>query len=313
MNSELFPYDIEQAFSYYPSSEEVDHWCSALLDKSLNISVHATFVDSNPITPSFGNNPNTLENRYLRFDTSSGHVFYAYWQPAHKSPAPLLVNLPGYGSYIGLHPQIVDDGYNILHISPLGYVSPEGIDNSRLMEDGNWPVLVNQAKGMTGNYSDWLLDALLSIRTVAAFPEVLNDRISLFGTSQGGGGSLLLASLLQEQIRCVCADLPFLTAFPLSGLQGSAYGSLSQAYKDTPAPTFWNNLGYVDTLSHAHRLHIPVMLSAGGKDDVCPAATVEKLYAALKTTKQFTFLENGVHTHSRESMYLFRTWFSLFA
>ena len=30
--------------------------------------------------------------------------FYGYWQPALKSPAPLLINLPGYGGYMSLHP-----------------------------------------------------------------------------------------------------------------------------------------------------------------------------------------------------------------
>lgn len=67
-----------------------------------------------------------------------------------KQPAPLLVNLPGYGSYISSHPQINDDNYNILHISPLGYVSPAGPDRTRAMEDGNWPVLPNTAMGLPG-------------------------------------------------------------------------------------------------------------------------------------------------------------------
>ncbi len=310
---EQFNYNVEEAFSYYPSKTQVDCWAEQLLQESRNLKIAGSFTDDNPIEHQFGNSPNALINKYIRFDTSTGHTFYGYWQPALKQPAPLLINLPGYGGYISMHPQISDDGYNILHISPLGYVSPQGIHGRLLMEDGNWPVLDNTARGLSGGYRDWLMDCLLAILWAKQLLEVLPERISMFGTSQGGGGSLLLASILKEEVSCVCADLPFLTAFPLSGLFGSAYGILQKAYSEVPAEQFWNRLGYTDTLSHAHRLHIPVMLSAGGADVVCPPVTVEALFNSLHTTKQYTYLERNVHTHSRQSMVLFRAWLALYA
>lgn len=305
--------DVEKAFSFYPAKEEIDRWAEQLFQGSKEQEISGYFLDDNPITQPFGNGPNTLVNKYVRFETGTGHVFYGYWQPAMKQPAPLLINLPGYGGYISMHPQINDDGFNILHISPLGYVSPNGPDKSLLMEDGNWPVLDRTARGLPGGYRDWLMDCLLAIRWARQLPEVLPDRISLFGTSQGGGGSLLLASILQEEVRCVCADLPFLTAFPLSGLEGEAYGILRKAYTEISPEHFWNRLGYIDTLSHAHRIRVPVMLSSGGADDVCPPDTIEALFSKLETTRQYTYLEHNVHTHSRQSMILFRAWLALYA
>lgn len=305
--------NIERSFSFYPSPAEVDAWAARLLDRSEGMAVEAALCDCNPIRVPFGNSPNTLVNRYVRFAHSSGHVFYGYWQPAHKTPAPLLINLPGYGGSISLHPQVNDDGYHILHISPLGYVTPEAVRRELAMEDGNWPVLHNTAMGLAGGYEDWLCDCLLAVRWALEQPDVMRDRLSLFGTSQGGGGALLLASLLGKKIRCVCADLPFLTAFPLTGLQGEAYGILQKASAIAPEQAFWNRLGYVDTVSHTHRLHVPVMLSAGGKDIVCPPETAAYLFERLHCTKQLTYLQEGVHTHSRESMYLFRAWLQLFA
>lgn len=303
----------ERAFTYYPTAQEIDRWAESLLERSRCLSVTGEYTDDMPVKQPFGNGPNALINQYVRFATGEGRVFYGYWQPALKQPAPLLINLPGYGGCISLHPQINDDGYNILHISPLGYITPQGIREDLLMEDGNWPVLHNTAVGLPGGYEDWLLDCLLAIRWAKEQPGVLMDRVSLFGTSQGGGGSLLLASILQDQVQCVCADLPFLTAFPLSGLQGDAYGILRKAYETIPEADFWNRLGYVDTLSHAHRLHIPVMLSSGGQDVVCPPVTVHTLFEKLSCTKQYTHMEDVVHTHSRQSMYLFRTWLALYA
>ena len=261
--------DISSAFAYYPAAADVDLWAEQLLKKSTDVEITAEFTTDNPILHAFGNGPNSLVNRYVRFDTGSSHRFWGYWQPAMKQPAPLLINLPGYGGYVSMHPQINDDNYNILHISPLGYISPDGAHMEMAMKDGNWPVLPNTALGLPGGYEDWLLDCLLAIRWAKEQPGVLRDRLSFYGTSQGGGCSLLLASILKDEVRCVCADLPFLTAFPMTGLAGEAYGLLKEPYFTVEAPLFWNRLGFIDTISHSHRLTMPVMLSSGGQDVVC--------------------------------------------
>lgn len=46
------------AFSNYPSREEIDQWAQNLYQKSLSISVEAVFKNDLPVIPSFGNNPN---------------------------------------------------------------------------------------------------------------------------------------------------------------------------------------------------------------------------------------------------------------
>lgn len=300
---------------YYPSAAEIDDWCARLASAAGAVEVEGRELDTVPIRVEFGNSPNTLESRYVRFTAGDGRrPFYGYWQPTMNGPAPLLVNLPGYGSSISLHPQLQDLGYNILHISPLGYVTPHGPLTELALPDGNWPVLPNTALGTPGGYEDWLSDCLLAIRWAQARPEVLPGRLSLFGTSQGGGGSLLMASLLgPERVRCVCADLPFLTDFPDTGLEGPAYGLLRPAYETAPHDMFWRRLGFVDTISHAHRLTMPVMLSAGGADDTCPSKTIEALFDLLPGTKQYTYLQTQVHTHSRASMYLFACWLRMYA
>ena len=300
---------------YYPSAAQVDDWCARLLSGADRVRVRGEELDLCPVRVEFGNGPNTLEARYIRFGADDGRrPFYGYWQPAMNGPAPLLVNLPGYGSSISMHPQLQDLGYNILHVSPLGYVTPEGPEKAMAMADGNWPVLPNTALGAPGGYEDWLSDCLLAIRWAQARPGVLPGRLSLYGTSQGGGGALLLASLLgPERVRCVCADLPFLMDFPGTGLTGPAYGLL-RPLVDTVAPSvFWRRLGYIDTTSHARRLTMPVMLSSGGADDTCPAGTVERLFRLLPGTKQYTYLHTQVHTHSRASMYLFSCWLQMYA
>lgn len=306
---------IQEAAPCYPGREEIDAWAVRLRMKTEAVSVEGVLLEDMPVRVPFGNSPNTLVNRYVRFTADDGRrPFYGYWQPALNTPAPLLINLPGYGGSISMHPQLSDLGFHILHISPLGYVTPQGTVSELALPDGNWPVLPNTAVGLPGGYEDWLSDCLLAIRWARAQPDVLPDRLSLFGTSQGGGGSLLLASVLgAENVRCVCADLPFLTDFPRSELNGAAYSLLRPVYDAVPHGDFWWRLGCIDTISHAHRLTMPVMLSAGGADDTCPRETIEHLFQLLPNTKQYTFLERQVHTHSRSSMYLFAAWLRMYA
>lgn len=306
---------FSEALPNYPTAEQIDGWAARQLTRIADVTVNGELLDTTPIRLSFGNSPNTLVNRYVRFTAGDGRrPFYGYWQPALNTPAPLLINLPGYGSSITMHPQLSDLGYNILHVSPLGYVTPEQVHKELALADGNWPVLYNTAAGIPGGYEDWLSDCLLAVRWAQEQPEVVPNRLSFFGTSQGGGGSLLMASILgPERVRCVCADLPFLTNFPRSGLRGDAYKILRPAYDTVAHADFWARLGYVDTVSHAHRLTMPVMLSSGGADDTCPPATIQSLFQRLPGTRQYTHLEHQVHTHSRSSMYLFGAWLRMYA
>ncbi len=303
----------KEASACYPSEADVDRWCRDIRERTDAVEVEGTLLSDSRVTESFGNGPNALVSQYVRFTANDGRrTFYGYWQPAYNTPAPLLINLPGYGGCINLHPQLNDLGFHILHISPLGYITPEGNRTELAGPDGQWPVLDHTARGLPGGYEDWLSDVLLGIRWALQQPGV-EPRLSLYGTSQGGGGSLLTASILgPEQVRCVCADLPFLTDFPGAGLQGDAHGLLQAAYATEKHEDFWQRLGLVDTLSHAHRLRLPVMLSGGGADEVCPARCAEALFARLPATKQYTYLEQQVHTHSRASMYLFGSWLKMY-
>ena len=58
---------LQEARKAYPSHEEVDQWAEQLLRQSETVAIHAEFVDYCPITVPFGNSPNTLVNKYVKF------------------------------------------------------------------------------------------------------------------------------------------------------------------------------------------------------------------------------------------------------
>lgn len=300
-------------FLYYPSSEEVDAWIQSIWKTSELVSCQSEPLRINGFSHSLGIH-HAKGFQYVKFTREEEQVFYAYWQPARSGPAPLLVHVPGYGAEMSTHPELVAEGYNVLHISPLGYATPDGPDESK-MQEGTWPVLPDTiTSGAQKGYKLWLLDCILAIKWAMQRPEVIKDRVSFFGTSQGGGGALLLGSVFRDKgVRCVAADVPFLTNFPMANGRG-AYGIAKNALdKLDSTDAGWRALGFIDTLSHARRLTIPVLLTAGGKDVACPAETIGSLFFRLPSVKSYTYLSDSEHRYTHEFLSLVTAWFRLYA
>lgn len=302
----------------YPSQTDLDSWCVDLITNAQQQALCVTVADTAPINtaPAARHQQNSS---YLAFTKSDDKTFYGYWQPSYSpGPAPLLIHLPGYGAEMCAHPELVTAGYNVLHINPLGYATPLGFDIGK-QRNNNWPVLPDTvtSKGESG-YRDWLTDALLAIFWACEQPMVQKSRLAIFGTSQGGGTALLLASLLgAEKVRAVAADLPFLTGFPMHtakknrGAYEMAYQSL-EAMPDEEQPAAWNALGFIDTLSHAHRLTMPTLLTAGDIDNVCPSDSITALFDLLPGTRSYTVIQGQDHAYTTPFLTLAKAWFGLF-
>ena len=299
----------------YPGPAEVDEWLESIWDL-----VNATPCAAE-VLPDAGFTHQMsmyhLSNAYVRFEPEGMAPFYGYWQPALSAPAPLVVHVPGYGAEISAHPEITADGYNVLHISPLGYCTPGGPDLPK-QRNGEWPVLPDTilTDGQEG-YRHWLANCAMAVNWAMARAETLGGRVSFFGTSQGGGGSLLLGSLFAGRgARCVCSDVPYLTDFRgaiASGKLGgySMFADMLPSAPDEAAA--WRTAGLIDTTSHVHRLDLPVLLTAGGPDETCPPHTIEKLFSLLPGTRSYTFLKDVGHRYTTEFIPLVQAWLKLYA
>ena len=304
----------ERLFDWYPRPEEVDAWADGIRDEATRTPLQATAAG--PYLPgSFGqfHAPGTL----VRFDRA-GHGYWGVWHGKPTgSPAPLVVHMPGYGAELSCHWDVAARGYALLQVSPLGYWTPDGFDDS-LRRDGNWPVLPDTARTLArGGYRDWLLDVACAVCWAWSQPGVQPGRVTFYGTSQGGGGALLMGSVFAGRgTACVCADEPFLTDYPLAAFRG-AYEVLRRGIEDAAAAhgeqAAWHAAGFADTLCHAHRMDYPVLLTAAGKDEACPPETVEALYRRLPQTKSLSFWHDHAHGYNPEFIRLACAWFSLYA
>ncbi|MBN1837350.1 MAG: acetylxylan esterase [Spirochaetales bacterium] len=308
----------------YPSPAQVDRWVEELWQRAAANPYGAEVVENGPEWPTQQGYPFQYGVRhnqgtcYVRFTPARGEAFYGFWQPSFRQPAPLLVHTPGYGAELSAHPEIVAQGYNVLHVNPLGYCTPEGINPARSRDPGDplgWPQLPDTiASGGARGYREWFVNALQAVEWAVGRREVAPGRLSFFGTSQGGGAALILASLYRDRgVRCAGADEPFLTNFAAAAGRG-AYGFAAAALDGAADPdAAWRALGFVDTLSHAHRLDLPVLLTAGGADEMCPAELVEALFDELPGVKSLVYLKNSEHGYTPEFLVLLQAWLTLYA
>ena len=302
----------EQARAFYPSAEEVDRWLDGIFEESAARPFTAEPVSASPLLPA--TQLGYIHPQLMRFSSPGLPDFYGVWYPPVSGPKPLLTFLPGYGSELSLVPMVPAAQYAGLSLCPLGYWTPQGQPNER-REEGEWPVLPDTARtGGQGGYRDWLLQAAMAVRWAWRQQDaVLPDRVTFFGTSQGGGAALLLGSLFAGRgTRCVMADEPFLTDYPTAAFRG-AYHVLEKAYRVMPPEAFWHAVGLVDTTEHARRLNVPVMVTTGGADTVCPPETLELLWQRLPTTKLRLFLDGRGHGHNREFSALMLSFADLYA
>ena len=190
--------------------------------------------------------------------------FFRYWRPALSCPAPLLEDVPGYGAEMSYHPDLVAAG-SMCYIFPHWVIRHREALTSRssTMANGRFRRIAILSGGEKG-YREWPTNCANAICWAEEQTEVGRERVSFFGTSQCGGGALLLAPLFRGRgVRCVAADVPFLADFRGARSQGAyaLFSDVLQIADDREAA--WHAVGLIDTLSHVLRLDLPELLTAG--------------------------------------------------
>ena len=301
----------------YPTREAVDQWCDELVARAEARNVEGRLLETEPYD--FKLAVRHTGGSYVAFESPGAETFYGFWQPAPSGRGPILFHVPGYGAEMSAHPELVSDGYNVLHINPLGYATPAGAASDKQV-DGAWPVLPETVASLgRKGYAQWLTEAIGAVLWGLRQDSVEPDRYAFFGTSQGGGTSLLLASIFRDWgVRCVAADVPFL--INMAGLcQGAGWASeslrsaLDKIAAEQPAElaTAWRALGYADVLSHAHRLRMPVLLTAAGADTTCTPESIMGLFRLLPGTRSYTEIAGQGHGYTKSFLHMARAWFRL--
>jgi cephalosporin-C deacetylase len=212
---------------------------------------------------------------------------------AAAKPWPVIVSAPGYGG--GQHDVMLSEcqrGYAVLQIYPRS----QGESAELWKIDGpdklTWRIDRPEGAYYQGAYAD----VIRAIDFAVSRPEIDRERVALVGTSQGGGIGLAVAAL-DERVKAVVAHVPFLCDFRLAARTPDSLVKrlLDRAGRNDAAAL--STLDYFDPHELAPRLRVPVLMSAGGKDTTCPAATIRSAFERISSdAKTLKFYPDLTHT-----------------
>ncbi|MBO4897699.1 MAG: acetylxylan esterase [Clostridia bacterium] len=193
------------------------------------------------------------------------------------------------------------------------------------LSNDNCPVSLNTYKGFLCRgitdepsrmyYRNVYLDTVLLAKTVMGLDCVDENNVSVYGISQGGGLSLICASLVPN-IKKAAVGFPFLCDFKKThsmGLGGVAHEDIGVyfSYYDPLHENedgLFNKLGYIDVQNFAERINAEVKWFVGMKDTACPPCSQMSAYNKIKSRKELLIYPEYGHdtmTGSNDIVYSF--------
>lgn len=217
---------------------------------------------------------------------------------------PAIITAPGYrGDGWGLELSESLRGYVILHVCPRSQgESAEfwNIDGPDLL---TWHIEEPEGYFYQGAY----VDLIRGIDYLCSRPDVDVNRIGAMGISQGGG-LVLAAAALDPRVKAVVARVPFLCDMRRAATIDKSLVKVLLDRYGALTPQNLRTLDFFDPVNLAHRVKVPTMLSAGGKDTTCPAQTIRAVFDELSGDKALALYPNldhpsGSDSHATEASY----------
>jgi cephalosporin-C deacetylase len=203
---------------------------------------------------------------------------------APPSPWPVIVTAPGYGgSQQGVMLGECQRGYAVLQVFPRGQGDSAELFN---LEGDKLTAHLDSPEG--AYYQGAYADVFRAIDFAVTRDDLDHDRIALVGTSQGGGIALAVAAL-DNRVKAVVAHVPFLCDMRRAArTPGSLVNTLLDKAGRNDDDAALRTLDYFDPFQLARRVRAPVLISAGGKDTLCPPATIRSTFDRMPAEERKT-------------------------
>lgn len=251
---------------------------------------------------------------YRGFDDTPLHGWFLLPPNREDKPAPCLVLYHGYHGSKGDPEEYAAwllMGFAVFAVDVRGQGGETGnqLASTHGMISG-W-ITQNVLNKETSYYLATAVDSVRALDWAAAQPEVDPSRVAVVGASQGGGLALLVSALSPRPAVCV-AQVPNMCHMDYGILHST--GSLTELARfcnlnPDRLPDVMRTLSYFDILSHAERIHIPVLVSVGLKDTVCLPETVfgafNHLASADKRIDVYPFSGHDVNRHAKQAARVF--------
>jgi cephalosporin-C deacetylase len=212
-----------------------------------------------------------------------------------SKPLPVVIRVPGYGQSmkpIGKCDDMVVFSFN-----------PRGHGNSQQDISGQpnnfWIRGLDNAE--TYYYRGSYLDCIRAVDFIAARPDVDQDKIAIWGGSQGGGFAFATAALDSRVDYCI-ADIPFLCDW-INYFRLSHWPEMDNWIAEQPQRSWESTLrtlSYFDTMNLAERIRCPTLMSVGLQDGVCPPTTCFNTFNRIPGEKNYRIYPNKRHGLGKE-------------
>jgi cephalosporin-C deacetylase len=154
-------------------------------------------------------------------------------------------------------------------------------------------------------YRSVFLDTVQTVRILMSLEEVDENRIGVYGQSQGGALATACAAL-EPRVKAAVCVYPFLSDYKRvwaeMDINNSAYEEIAYYFRALDPNHLreehvFNRLGYIDIQNLADRILANVLWVTGLKDNICPPSTQFAAYNKIQSEKEMLLYPEYGHEY----------------
>lgn len=195
-----------------------------------------------------------------------------------------VMAVPGYSGSKPIPVHLVQQGYAVLTLYPRG----QGESRAEWELEEATKLTYHLTDRDRYYYRGGYADCIKGIDFLTSREEIDGERIGMWGRSQGGGLTLVTASL-DRRLKAAVAEEPFLCNYPVAIEVGKKkpYVELSEYLSDHPSDreAAMATLAYFDPLSLVEWITCPVLVNIGMEDETCPFQTIMPVFEKIPRQK----------------------------
>jgi len=212
-----------------------------------------------------------------------------------SKPLPVVIRVPGYGQ--NMKPIGKCDDMIVFSFNPRGH----GNSQQDISGQPNNFWIRGLDNPETYYYRGSYLDCIRAVDFISSRPDVDQDKIAVWGGSQGGGFAFATAALDSRVDYCI-ADIPFLCDWR-NYFRLSHWPEMDNWIAEQPQRSWESTLrtlSYFDTMNLAGRIRCPTLMSVGLQDGVCPPTTCFNTFNRIPGEKSYRIYPNKRHGLGKE-------------
>jgi cephalosporin-C deacetylase len=228
---------------------------------------------------------------------SFGNVTVRGWLEVPRSggPFPVVIRVPGYGGK--MKPVSKGDDMMVFSFNPRAHGNSQ--DEAPGKPVDYWIRGLDDKD--TYFYRGAYLDCIRAVDFIATRADADQDRIAIWGGSQGGGLAMATAALDSRIDLCV-SDIPFLCDWP-NYFKLTHWPEMNQWIESRPDRTWGSTLrtlSYFDAMNLAPRIQCPVFMGVGLQDRICPPTTNFAAFNRIRGRRSFHIYPDLGHGLGKE-------------